>query len=323
MAPPRRLPGRQGAPVPGPMPLPDGLPPALRAQDARGLGLSRDVLRGRRFVHLGRDLYVPASLMPLPLLERCRALASVTPDDATFSHVTAGRLHGLPIPAWLEASDALHVSRARDDIPPTRLGVVSHEVELPAEHVVRRHGLRVTSPARTFLDLANELRLAELVALGDVVVGQQLATRDQLARLVAWARGRRGVAVARRALPLLDGRAESPPESMVRVWLTVCGLPPMVPQLHVRDRRGREIARVDLGNERYRVVGEYEGAYHRDREQFARDVARRTALVDAGWDVVQVEADVLGEPGTVVRRFVTAFRRAGWTGPYSLAGLAR
>ena len=300
--------------MPNPHPLPERLPAALRVRDAADLGVSRDVLRGRRFAHAGRDLYVPTTALPQSLVDRCRALSLVIPDDVAFSHQTAAMLHGLPVPLRLEQADVVHVTRARDDIPPSRIAVVSHEMELPPEHVVRRQGLRVTSPARTFVDLANGLRLAELVALGDVIVGSQLATRAQLTRVVAWARGRRGVTRARRALPLLDGRAESPPESYVRVWLSLCRLPTMVPQLQIRDRRGRPFARVDLGNERYRVVGEYEGAHHRDKEQFGRDVARRAALADAGWEVVQVESESLADPALVVlpvRRSLPASRLDG------------
>lgn len=311
-----------GSAVPTPTPLPDDLPAVLRLDAAARLGLSRGVLRGSRFEHAGRDLYVHKASLPLSLLDRCRALAMVVHDDAVFSHATAALLNAQPVPLRLQQADVVHVSRARDDIPPRRLGIFEHEMELPPDHVCVRHGLRVTSPARTMLDLANELSLVELVAIGDVVVGQELATREQLRRLAAWARGRRGVTRFRRALPHLDGRAESPPESYLRVWLAECRLPRMTPQVPVRDSRGVEVARPDLLNDEFQVVGEYEGAYHRDRDQFAADIARRERLVSLGFDVVQVEAGMLARPADVVHRFAQAFRRRGWTGDYTLAGLA-
>lgn len=304
-----------------PTPLPDDLPVGLRLVDARTIGLTRDVLRGSRFDHLGRDLYRPAADGSLSTIDRCRAVALVIPDDAGFTHATAAVMGELPVPWRFESDELIHVSRARDDIPPSRLGLISHEMELPTDHLTVHQGLRVTTPARTMLDLANDLTQAELVALGDVVIGRELATRHQLEQLATWARGRRGVVRFRQALPLLDGRAESPQESKVRTWLAVCGLPRMVPQLWIRDRQGREITRCDLVNDAHKVVGEYEGSYHRDREQYAADIARRTALVNLGYEVVQVEAESMRDPCSVVDRFVQAFRRHGWTGDYHLGGL--
>jgi hypothetical protein len=65
----------------------------------------------------------------------------------------------------------------------------------------------------------------------------------------------------RRVAALADPRAESPPESLVRVLLTLGGLPRPVPQYVILDQGGRFVARVDLAWPEVRLAGEYDGAY--------------------------------------------------------------
>ncbi|WP_222263215.1 endonuclease domain-containing protein [Modestobacter marinus] len=82
-------------------------------------------------------------------------------------------------------------------------------------------------------------------------------------------------------MALADGRAESPPESRLRVLLTMAGLPP-VPQWSVRRADGVFIARVDLAYPAVRLAVEYDGAWHGEPGQLGRDRRRLNALVAAG-----------------------------------------
>jgi len=111
----------------------------------------------------------------------------------------------------------------------------------------------------------------------------------------------RGTRQAREAVRLVDGRAESPPESRVRVLLAQAGLP-AVPQFTVRDRDGAFVARVDLAYPALRVAVEYDGVWHADAAQFRRDRRRLNRLVDAGWVVLHVTAADLRDPTALVDR---------------------
>ena len=123
----------------------------------------------------------------------------------------------------------------------------------------------------------------------------------------------RGSVRARRAVDLADERAESPPESVLRVLLRSAGLAP-VPQYVVRDAEGRFVARVDLAFPELRVAVEYDGAWHGRPGQLARDRRRLNALVAAGWTVVHLTAADMHAPDRVVTSVTTLLRERGLIG---------
>ncbi|WP_336923739.1 DUF559 domain-containing protein [Aquipuribacter sp. SD81] len=141
------------------------------------------------------------------------------------------------------------------------------------------------------------------MVVGDATLARWPATAERLRTAVAGGRGRRGVRTARRALPLLDGRAESPPESVLRLLVHEAGLPRPVPQLVVTGPDGRAVARVDLGWPDQRVAVEYDGRHHMEAGQWQRDLRRRERLEELGWRVVVVtREDLAHDPlGTAAR----------------------
>ncbi|MGY1673243.1 DUF559 domain-containing protein [Geodermatophilus sp. SYSU D00710] len=118
----------------------------------------------------------------------------------------------------------------------------------------------------------------------------------------------RGAQPARRAVELADPRAGSLPESRVRVLLALAGLS-AVPQYTVRDPGGAFVARVDLALPEHRLAVEYDGAWHGEPGQLARDRRRLTRLTAAGWRVAFVTAADLREPDAVVARVAAALTR--------------
>ena len=116
---------------------------------------------------------------------------------------------------------------------------------------------------------------------------------------------------AREALALSDPRAESPPETRVRLALVNAGLRP-VPQYEVRDARGRLIARVDLAFPEAKVVVEYDGRLaHLEPGAFATERRRQNRLVAAGWVVLRYTAeDLARRPYAVVQDVRAALARA-------------
>ena len=132
--------------------------------------------------------------------------------------------------------------------------------------------------------------------LASAVVG-----RSELGEAVVSLSGQRGSAKARRAVELADHRAESPPESRLRVLLALAGLRP-TPQYTVRDAAGAFVARVDLAFVEHRVAVEYDGGWHAEPGQFAKDRRRLNRLVAAGWTVLHVTAADLRDPAALVAR---------------------
>lgn len=107
------------------------------------------------------------------------------------------------------------------------------------------------------LDLLLDRPLPDAVADLDAVLRAGLVTLPQVAAMVEQ-RSDKGIVLARRAVQLTDLRAESRPESRVRVWLAMDGLYPE-PQYWIEDCHGR-LARVDLAFPEHKVAVEYDGS---------------------------------------------------------------
>lgn len=260
-------------------------------------GLSATVLEGSRFWAPVRGVRAHVGLTDSTEL-RCRALALVT-LDVVVSHVTAAELRGLPLPAR-RGGLVLEVTTQRK--PPRHVGVRGHQACLGDDVTVLDCGVRATTAARTWADLAGRLALDDLVILGDSVLRHGWA--DQAALTAAAAvPGRRGAVRLRTALALLEPRTDSPMETRLRLLIVRSGLPrPVAGRDLVVD--GCWLARPDLSWPSLRIAVEYDGDHHRtDRVQWQRDIARRRLLEDAGWALVVVTADdVLRHPTQLVER---------------------
>jgi hypothetical protein len=135
-------------------------------------------------------------------------------------------------------------------------------------------------------------------------------TETELAAEFLRRRGQWGSRRAGALLPLVDDRAMSPPESRVRVACHLAGLPHPVPQFEVVDG-GVLLAQVDLAWPEARLVVEYEGAYHFDELQIAKDDGRYARLVAAGWRVIRLSSADLWDLDAVVLRIRAALADAG------------
>lgn len=245
----------------------------------------------------GWDAGLPDTMV---LEERCRALTRVLPPHAAFSHTTAAALHHLPLPST-SPDDPLHVAVARGRRAPHRAGIIGHQTELADADTDLRHGFLVTTPERTWCDLATLLPLEYLVAVGDRLIHRSLpaTTIDRLERAVDSYGAARGVRLLRRALQLLDDGSESPRESIQRVIIVLAGLPRPVTNYEVFDDEGAFVARVDLAYPGLKISMDYEGDQHRtDKKQWRRDIVRFRRLGAIGWDAKRYTADDIESPAS-------------------------
>jgi len=249
---------------------------------------------------------VPAR--PVELVSACQARATRLPAVAVFSHITAARLHHLPLPPHLAGARVLHVSVPVGRRAPEGRRTRGHQIELKREDFDDRAGVLCTTPERTFCDLATMLSLPQLVAVGDHLIRHRggTLTLDELTAAVHSHPGRRGRRNLRRALELLDERSESPKESELRVLIVEAGLPRPVCNASVFDSSQGFVARVDLSYPDRRIAIEYEGDHHREKAQWRADLARRRRLEAQGWLYLSVTQDDLNDS----RAFLTDLRAA-------------
>ncbi len=219
-------------------------------------------------------------------------------------------LLGLWLPApWNDRPAAVDVIVHRDAGPPAtrsysrRAEVRARRQMLLPDEIVSVHGLPVTSPARTWLDLAAALRGGDLLALGDSVL-RSGTSADEVGLLVERARHRPGVVRARQVLPLLNGRARSRPESHLRWIIVAAGLP--VPRVNeaIHDAGGGWMFEPDLSYDDVHLALEYNGTFHREDERMQRDITRTLDVEDrGGWRVVTFgKVQVFRRPDVVARR---------------------
>ncbi|KQO36111.1 DUF559 domain-containing protein [Aeromicrobium sp. Leaf245] len=274
--------------------------------EAAASGVTRDVLRSRRFRRLLRGVYVGADVA-LTLRVRLLAVLLVLPDDCAVSHRTALALWGHDTRgAGLELSTRTEL---RTRLP----GVVLHRRMHPIQ-TVERDGLRVTTPERTFVDCATRLGIVALVQAAEHLL--RTATTRNVLDTFCWTHHLHGVVRARRAMALVREGAESPMESLLRLMLVFARLPEPRVNVDVRDAQGRFVARVDLLYPRWKVVVEYDGRHHEtDARQWARDRWRREALEALGYRVIVVAAADLAEPRHIPWRVHRALVERGYDGP--------
>jgi hypothetical protein len=273
--------------------------------DARARGVTRAQIRADGFP-VARGLYISRSAEP-DLATRCRAWAGRLPPDAAFALDTAAALYGAA-----SETDAVHVALRPRRVLPQHGGISVHTRALHDEDVVQRLGLRVTSGAQTYLDLAASLAPQDLLALGDALLRVEAMDPAALADRLARADRVRGVVRARALTPQLTGLAGSHQESFVRYWLLASDLPDPAVQIPVHDRWGREVAHADLGYEAWKVALEYEGRQHAEKAQFGRDIERYSLMGADGWLVLRFAASHAGSPMVVVDRTRRALLSRGW-----------
>jgi hypothetical protein len=162
-------------------------------------------------------------------------------------------------------------------------------------------GISVVTEARCWLDLADRLVPADLVALGDSAL-RGTATVEEMQMLVKRAYHRRGVVLARRVLPLLDARSRSRPESHLRFILVDAGLPAPAVNEPIYDSFGGWLAEPDLSYKDVRLAIEYNGAAHAEIERMRRDITRELDIELRGnWrTVVFGPTEVFQRPDQVV-----------------------
>jgi hypothetical protein len=243
------------------------------------------------------------------------AWQQVLPDSGCLTHLTGAVLHGLGLPP-LPDRLPVFVSMAKTDSRPKRpeLLVMRHTRPI---RTTRRDGLVVATVDEVLLTCARDLGLLDLVVLGDSALRVGLTSKPALK--VSGARRRWGAARLLNAVGWMDERAESPWESVLRVFHRACGIL-VVPQHVVLDQRGGFVARGDLWISGSRMLHEYDGAVHRDRRTHADDLARDRRLLAAGWhrrgytaaDLLQRPAQVLREADETLGRRHRADRLDPW-----------
>jgi very-short-patch-repair endonuclease len=257
--------------------------------------LTRNEIRRLGYRRLVQGVYADPAL-PWTHQLRCRGAALLLPRGAVIGGYSAAAWYGAPFAA---ASDPVTVLRPADVLWRGPRGIRVHRTELTVGDWQMVDDVPITTALRTAWDVATLESLGTAVAALDAMVRAESVSQSALVDLADRATGRWGAAKVRRAVPLVDPRADSPTESRVRVALVLAGLAPQ-PQFEV-EHEGRFVAKVDFGWPDAKLAVEYDGAHHLETKQVELDNARLARLRAAGWQVIRLTAQDLRDLDRVVQ----------------------
>jgi hypothetical protein len=286
-------------------PAPNGHPATVRVHDfptepftttgARGFGHSEKQLgaavRQGVLKRVLRGVYLRAD-QPDTVSTRAACAALVIAQGSVVRDRTAAWIHGVDVltnPEH-EVLPPLETCVGRFKAPSDRSGIDGGTRDLAPEDVMTIHGIAVTTPLRTALDLGCNLRRRDAIAALDQFMSRFGLTREQYATEAVRFVRRRGVVQLRQLIPLADPRSESIRESWTRLEIIDAGLPSPEPQFWI-EIDGVPTYRLDLAYPRHRIAVEYDGEGFHDRtpEQREHDENRRLWLEGNGWTVIVVK----------------------------------
>lgn len=255
------------------------------------------------------DVYVDATCVVTPEI-RVRAATLWAPPGAVIAGLGAALLHRERwyAPEAVGGSTEIYYAGAPRAAPGVRIRRQLRE--FPPEHVVTQQGILCTSAARTAVDVGrweddDDVAIAKI----DAVCNRSKIKVSSLAATVESMGGLHGVNRIRSLLRWCDERADSPPETRLRLMLIRAGLPAPTPQLIIRNEFGEKIAKADLGYEAQKVAIFYDSELHREKANWEFDAWVNAQMAELGWERFRVTAQMMRSPGTLMRQIGSAVMR--------------
>ena len=269
----------------------DGL---FSTADAVQSGVAAGTLRG--LVKKNRCFVVAHGVYSLTPIAGSSALAATArarlarhDAEATVAHVTAARLHNLRTPYESQHDDdRVWILRAPDLASPThRHGLAVLPAKYEDQHVTTIDGLRITTVARTAMDLARACRLERALVPLDHALSRGVP-RGALVELAVYMKGWPGSAVFKPALELASPMSESGLESMARGLIHLDGIAAPELQAELRGESGKRY-RVDMLWRASRVILEVDGGlkYEEGSRSLFDEKRREDDLRRANWNVIR------------------------------------
>lgn len=210
---------------------------------------------------------------------------------AVASHGSAAVLHRLETLACDQRHVGVTLTRPHPVSGSYRVGDLRiMSAPLTDDDICEIHGVPVTSPARTVIDLSRELPFRAGLVTADSALRVTSMTRDDLQAVLLRTQGWPGIHTAMRVTTFADGLAETPLESLQRANFILYGVP--LPRLQVLIGDITLIGRVDFLWEEEGVVGEADGLLKYTSPAVLRaEKIRQEGIEEGGFIVIRYDWD--------------------------------
>ncbi|MFI0804964.1 Protein of unknown function [Amycolatopsis lurida] len=245
----------------------------------------------------------------LKLTTRAQAALLVVGQPSALSGATALALHGISA----VGDTSIHVTVPHSRRIKSKPGLSVHQAGFQASDVIELEGLATFSLDLALADfLCDGDKRTAFAALDEAMHGllpdHVRALRANVRDRIVDRRDRRGIHRALMLLDLATGKADSPPESVIRLIVAEAGFPLPEAQYEITTIDGRTLYVLDMAWPSRRIALEYDGfASHEGRQDY--DSERDARMAGRGWITIRVSAADLRDPQRFLAELSRAFER--------------
>jgi hypothetical protein len=287
----------------------------LRTRDAAGLSISARELAGPLWAPVWRGVHRASDIDKGDAAMRVQAAGLLLPDGAAlggWAALHASGVHALDGRVGLGGTlRPIVACVGKVGLMVPRSGLVVDRCAVRSGEVSTRSGVAVVSPERAICQIARRDGAEHGLAAADATCRAGVSTPARLREFVATQCGRPGVPAMRLVARLVDPRAASIPESHFRyIWVVLAGLPVPLVNASIVDDFGVVVGDPDLFDRDAALVGEYDGATHRELVAHTRDNNREEGFESRNLIVVRATWIDIGRGRVaLVRRLQDGHRR--------------
>jgi hypothetical protein len=287
----------------------------LTVTDAAVAEVSRYELTGPLWQSLTRGVHAWHDLRGTEPDVRIGVARLLLPDHGAVGGWAALRVLGVKVlegdrGPHLSPQDVLLCVGTRGGIR-VRPGYALSRWALPQEDVLEHRGIPVTIAERSCVEIMCREGVEEGLVAADAACAAGITSVDRLASYVEAHPRRPGIGRARLATGLVDPRSASMPETRLRfVWVVQAGLARPLVNRVVTDPSGFVAGAADLLDIEAGLVGEYDGAHHRELRQHTADNVREEGFERLNLTVVRATSiDLWPRRAALVDRILDGRRR--------------